>query len=283
MLTFLDHAIYNNRLSLIMPPVASKNNNYLPNLRQVSNRDDKPYTNKAEKNCDHLVDLYPSALMFATGESLPVTFKQLFVDHCLRDFFSLCQGNADKTYDNFINTDAEEIWVRESITLYACSNYIVKYYIETCSMQKQSNVKKFHKHIKALSNLMVGDSFDRSSKFIVDIDGSHKNHPPLSTLLNKIGGDIVKIFNGCHGPSDDIINLILLNHSILNVKGKDKVIVVNHSWDGDIKHLQHIDNERGKTRQRSSSSTSYTEEQLIRVIGTRTKYQCLNIKGNNSQ
>ncbi|QWA11307.1 hypothetical protein GTU79_00180 [Sodalis ligni] len=87
MLTFLDHAIYNNRLSLIMPPVASKNNNYLPNLRQVSNRDDKPYTNKAEKNCDHLVDLYPSALMFATGESLPVTFKQLFVDHCLRISF----------------------------------------------------------------------------------------------------------------------------------------------------------------------------------------------------
>ncbi len=281
MLAYLDYFISEKRSSLIMPPVASKNNNYFSNLHKVSNRDDKLYTNQAEKEGDYLGVLSPSALAFATGESQPVTFKQLFVDHCLKDFFSLCQGNADKTYDNFINAD--DIWVRESITFYACSNYVVKHDLETCSMQKQSNIKKFHKHIKALSNLMIGDSFDSSSKFSLDIDGSYKNYPPLSTLLNKIGGDIVKIFNSCHGPSDDIINLILLNHSILNVKGKDKVIVVNHSWDDDIKHLRRIDDVKDKTRQRSSSSTSYTEEQLIRVIGTRTKYQCMNIKENSCQ
>ncbi len=241
---------------------------YISNLNNVSNSCFMPLIKSTAKRNGKTLMRLSSSIEIVPVEWGSQTFKQLFVEHCLNIFFSLCQVNAQKTFERFI--DAKDPWVQDTIKLYASANYIVSHYINTCMMQKHSYSKIFFKKMKILSNLMVGDNFDESSIFSLSIDGKQKKHPLLIEILDMIGDAIVGIFGNSNGPSGKMICLLLSNHSVLRLKGKCNEIVINHSYDNEINNaLSTINKQR------------HSGEKLIRMIGIRTQNQCLKIDDAN--
>jgi len=268
------------RRPLAATPVNSNNQyNFISELTTISNCAYKHFIisadNKNEKNIvNPLITSVP-----ISGEWKPQFFKQLFVEHCLSDFFALRKENREQiqeTYDN-----AKEYSVHETIRLYACINYIVGHYIKTCNIQNQKNAIKFYKHMKKLSNLTNGDGFDKSSKFSFHLDGKRRNYPPLKILLEKIGKDIVNIFGNGAGPSNEIIFNLLRNHSAVRCNDKYFKIVINHSYDVVINNTRNTNAEMAfSERQRTLSCPSYAGEKLIRWLGFMTLNQCLKIIEN---
>ncbi|WP_213991281.1 hypothetical protein [Sodalis sp. dw_96] len=275
---------WGNKISRYLPLVnasvdSNNNSKYLSNIKKVSNCCNEYYEYSPEKKGKKRGVALPITMVPIAGRLSPQSFKQLFVEHCLGDFFTLYRGNKRYAQEKFL--DEKGVWTQNTIKLYACSNYIVSHYMEICAIQQEANAKKFHKHMKKLSNLVIGGDFYKVSKCSYVIDETHEDYPRVRKLLEKIGGEIVEIFDNSNGPSDQVIGLLLNNHSVQIVKNSYGNIVVNHTLDAQIKNARKIINERNhRIRQRNSSSMSYTGEHLIRLIGIRTQNQCLKIGEN---
>ncbi len=262
-------------------PIDNRNQfDVISDLKRIENCSFNPSFTVAwnKKNQKTFPLCYPSLMILPIALRLN-GFKQLFVENCLNDFFSLCHMNAAEVRQKFIN--ATEFWPQDTIKLYACVNYIVSSYIKDAMIQKEANARKFAKHMKTLSRLLIKEHFGNSSKFLYNTDGSQKNPPALGVHLEEIGNAIMAIFGSCDGPSNEMIYILLRSYINMNLNNIYGITGTTRLFNDDINNTECAYAQKNfRKRQSNSPPSCWTCNRSIRYLGIRILNQCMKINDN---